>query len=105
TLSRARDARVRVLLREGLGSFTVLSSSPFRIVDGGGGALRLPAGRYGLGSDLELALGGKRYRLRAPVRFEPVGAPLQLDGAGYRGSLVVRSEEHTSELQSPDHLV
>ena len=89
TLSRARDARVRVLLRDGLGSFAIASSAPIRVVDGGGGALRLPAGRYAFGSDLELALGGKRYRLRAPVRFEPVGAPLELDGDAYRGSLLV----------------
>src|SRR5947208_10232084 len=30
---------------------------------------------------------------------------IQIDQAGWHGSKDLRSEEHTSELQSPDHLV
>ena len=89
TLARAGEARVRVLVRDEAASLLITSHSPIRLTDAGGGRLLLPAGGHELRPELVLALGGVRYRLRAPVRLDPVAAPLSVDGSPYRGSLVV----------------
>src|SRR5258708_16789392 len=54
------------------------------------------------------AAGTGRVRPLVQVRGIPVGAGgrnVDRDGAWRVGAIAVRSEEHTSELQSPDHLV
>ncbi|HEX6700015.1 MAG TPA: SpoIID/LytB domain-containing protein, partial [Gaiellaceae bacterium] len=88
-LARARDAHVRVLIQDGQASVALSARSPIRLVDAGKGTLLLPAGRYELRPDLVFGLGGTRYRLRSPVRFEATGATIELDGNPYRGTLVV----------------
>src|SRR5258708_25020442 len=50
---------------------------------------------------------GARWRVFS-VRWNAADANLAIQGAmrsAWRGALDLRSEEHTSELQSPDHLV
>jgi stage II sporulation protein D len=89
SLTRVPNAHVRVLVRDERASLVVGASSPLRLTDAGGGTLSLRPGRYELGPELILAVDGTRYRLRPPVRFDAFGAPLSLDGEGYRGSLVV----------------
>src|SRR5438067_1311082 len=89
TLARAGEARVRVLVRDEAASLLVTSHSTIRLTDAGGGRLLLPAGGHELRPDLVLGLGGVRYRLRSPVRLDPVAGPLSVDGSAYRGSIVV----------------
>jgi stage II sporulation protein D len=88
-LTRVPNAHVRVLVRDEQASLVVGGRSPLRLTDAGGGTLSLRAGRYELRPELILEVDGTRYRLRPPVRLEAFGAPLYLDGEGYRGTLVV----------------
>src|SRR5258708_18590009 len=53
---------------------------------------------------LALAVAGPVV-LAAARGLGPYGRPRFVDGRRVRRGAAVRSEEHTSELQSPDHLV
>jgi stage II sporulation protein D len=82
---------VRVLLRDGESGVVISSSSSFRLTDGSGGTLLLPAGRYVFGGQGVVTVASARYRLRLPLRFDPIASPLAVDGLRYRGSLTVGS--------------
>jgi len=82
----AQPRQVRVLLVRGQPTVRVGSAAPFLVVDARGRKLHLPA---------RVVVVDRRFLLRhkrlvAPIRFEPGVKTLQLDGAGYRGALVVR---------------
>ena len=73
---------VRVLLAEGKAAVVVSSSKPFKVVDARGKVKKLKPGRQRVAA-------AKLAPLRSPLRFVPGAAPLELDGAAYRGSLLV----------------
>src|SRR5207244_9718498 len=53
-----------------------------------------------------MPLGGPFRRARLiDLASEAIGETLDLDMAADKARAIARSEEHTSELQSPDHLV
>ena len=60
----------------------ISSSKPFRVVDARGKSRRLKPGTQNV-------VAARPSRLRPPLRFEPGGAPLLLDGSAYRGALIV----------------
>src|SRR5438552_9808762 len=68
--------------------------------------LRLPRNRQlSYGDGIGVCRNRWRARCREP-EFKSQGGSVKLGGASVRFvSLLFRSEEHTSELQSPDHLV
>ena len=85
TTLRVLPARpVRVLLGEGLGVVRISSTKPHRVIDATGKIRKLKPGTRTLAASRQLLKG-----LKSPLRFDPGVAPLQLDGAGYRGSLVI----------------
>ena len=73
---------VRVLLAEGKAAVVVSSAKPFKVVDARGKVRKLKAGRQRVAAQ-------KLAPLRSPLRFVPGAAPLRLDGAAYRGALLV----------------
>ncbi len=78
--------QVRVLLAQQQVKVRVGSSAPFIVVDARGRKLHLAA--HAVVVDRRFAL--RHKHLAAPVRFEPGAQPLQVDGAGYRGDLIVQ---------------
>ncbi len=78
--------QVRVLLVENQAKVRVGSPSPFLVVDARGRKLHLPARDVVVDHRFLL----RHKHLAAPVRFEPGVQPLELDGTGYRGDLVVK---------------
>ncbi len=73
---------VRVLLTQDRPAVKIRSTKPFRVVDARGKTRTLKAGGQNLvPSKLD------RLKLKLPLRYEPGVAPLQLDGAAYRGAL------------------
>ena len=76
---------VRVLLAAALPAARIGSSKPFRVVDARGKVRKLKPGAQKL-------MAGKIAKLRFPLRYEPGAAPLTVDGAAYRGALVVHRE-------------
>jgi stage II sporulation protein D len=74
-LLREPPRTVRVLLAEGRRTLVVSSKAAFRERDARGHVRVLRAGRH---------------RLRGNVTVEPGAQPLSFDGAGYRGTLVLR---------------
>ena len=79
---------VRVLLAAGRPAVRIGSSKPYRSVDARGKVRKLKPGAQRL-------VAGKLAKLRFPLRYEPGAAPLTLDGAAYRGALVVHREART----------
>ena len=77
---------VRVLLAEGLPAVKISSSKPFRVVDARGKSRRLRPGAQNV-------VAARLSRLRSPLRFQPGGAPLLLDGNAYRGALILHRRE------------
>lgn len=75
---------VRVLLAEGRASVAISSAKPYRVFDAAGKARKLKSGARTIAASRTLFKG-----LKAPLRFEPGALPLELDGKGYRGALVV----------------
>jgi stage II sporulation protein D len=82
SLQHVKPSNVRVLLVERRAHITVSSKRPFRVVDARGRSRAVKA--------RGLVFGPKLLGLRPPLRFIPGTAPLALNGAGYRGALVVR---------------
>jgi stage II sporulation protein D len=81
-VDRVQHVRVRVLVAERRSRIAISSRSPFRIVDARGHS-RLQRRR--------IVFRGRRWHgLRPPLRIVPGVQPLALNGAGYRGELVVR---------------
>jgi stage II sporulation protein D len=76
---------VRVLLLEGKAAVRIGSAKPFRVVDARGKGRRLQPGAQSV-------VARKLAALRLPLRYEPGAAPLTLDGAAYRGRLIVHRE-------------
>jgi stage II sporulation protein D len=91
TLAPARVQQVRVLLADGRREVRIGSRRPFRVVDGRGRRLVLRGRTLRLGPRLRVRDGKRWVKLSGRVRFEPGAAPLVLDGAAYRGSLLVRA--------------
>jgi stage II sporulation protein D len=92
TLGSTGAQRVRVLVAEGRRRLAVSSPAPFR-VRAGKVTYRLPARRVAVGPrPLRVQAGGKRRILRGELLFLPGAAPLELDGAGYRGALRISRE-------------
>jgi stage II sporulation protein D len=99
-LRRHPPRRVRVLIAEDRPTVVVSSKRPFRVSDARGRSWTIPAGGYRVGPKLLVRVpvgrtkaGAPRMQrtaLTAPVTFSPGAQPLSLDGAGYRGALVVR---------------
>ena len=81
-LQPVRPRPVRVLLAQGKAAVVVSSSRPFKVVDARGKVKKLKPGRQRVAA-------AKLAPLRSPLRFLPGAAPLELDGAAYRGSLLV----------------
>ena len=81
-LDRVERVRVRVLVAERRRRIAISSRSPFRILDARGRS-RLQRRR--------IVFGGRHWHgLQPPLQVVPGVQPLALDGAGYRGELVVR---------------
>ena len=83
-IAQPRD--VRVLLAEAQDKVRVGSSAPFLVVDAIGRKLHLAARDVVV--DRRFVL--RHKELAAPLRFEPGAQPLRVDGAGYRGDVVVK---------------
>jgi stage II sporulation protein D len=81
-LARADHLRIRVLVAGRRNRIAISSRSPFRILDGRGRS-RLQRRRIVFRSR-------HWHGLRPPLRIVPGVEPLVLDGAGFRGELVVR---------------
>lgn len=90
-LGKASIARIRVLLAQGRGTVEVGSAAPFRVVDGTGSVLELPAGTATVRGDLTVVADGTERKLQGPLRFKPGAKPLSF-GTLYRGHLIVRAE-------------
>lgn len=88
TLTVAQPKQVRVLLAQGQATVRVGSAAPFVVVDAVGRTLHLPARSVVLDRRFML----RHLKLHAPLRFEPGAQPLQVDLAGYRGDIVVKSK-------------
>ena len=85
------DAHVRVLLRSAA-SVVIASVDELRILDGAGRAITLAPGRYVFDGTMVVHAGGRTLAPRAPVRIEPTISPITLDGAAYRGAIVLRPD-------------
>lgn len=85
-IAGARD--VRVLLVQGRKAFRVGSSAPFVVVDATGRRVHLPPGAVVVNRKFVLL----HEQLRQPLRFEPGAQPLEVAGAAYRGSVVVKAK-------------
>ena len=85
TIGSAPERPVRVLLAQGETEVTVGSAQPFLLVDSRGRTIHVRARSLRLTP--RLRLGG--HALVPPVAVEPGAQPLTLDGAGYRGSLLL----------------
>lgn len=79
---------VRVLLVQGQDAVRVGSPAPFLVVDARGLKLHLPARSVIVNRKFVL----RHKQLRQPLRFEPGAQPLQVGGAAYRGSVVVKAK-------------
>jgi stage II sporulation protein D len=82
TLRRVQPSNVRVLIAEDRARVSISSRQPFRVVDARGKSRVLAPRRH--------VFGRKLLGLKPPLRFIPGASPLALNGAGYRGELVVR---------------
>ena len=98
-IGRAPTAKVRVLVATGRPSIRVGSTAPFRVRAAAGAAFELPAGEIVVGPDLSVAIDGVPVQLSGPLTFRPgKGAPLLLDGKGYRGDLRVSVVDGTLQV-------
>jgi stage II sporulation protein D len=77
--------QVRILLLQRQAKVRVTSAAPFLLVDAHGSKFHLPARAIVIDGRFLL----HHKQLASPIRFEPGAQPLQIDGAGYRGDLVV----------------
>jgi stage II sporulation protein D len=89
-LGRAGKKAVRVLLAEGTRAVTVVSPAPYRVVDGRGAVVKLPAGALVLTPELRLP--GSLTAAKGPLVLRPGKAPLSLDGRAYRGSFEIAAQ-------------
>jgi stage II sporulation protein D len=88
TLSSFASQDVRVLLAEAQDELAVGSGAPFALVDARGRRVHVRARTLHFSAQLKL---GKR-KLVPPITVEPGAQPLQLNGAAYRGSLVLAAD-------------
>ena len=94
SLGRDTSPLVRVLLADAVPSVVLGSAAPWRVVDGAGTRLALPAGPLTVPASLRLE--GKR--LVSPLTFEPGRAPVEAAGLPYRGELVLTSDGKAVQL-------
>jgi stage II sporulation protein D len=88
TLAVVHPRPARVLLEQARDSVRVGSAAPFVVVDARGRTLHLPARSVVVNRKFVL----RHLPLRQPVRFEPGAEPLQVEGNGYRGNVVVKAK-------------
>jgi stage II sporulation protein D len=89
-LGPAPLARVRVLLADGRAGVRIGSGAPLTVRGAGGAVCVVPAGTHALDASLRVPTDSGAIALRAPLVFSAgAGAPLQLDGRRYRGTLEV----------------
>ena len=81
-LARETHVKVRVLLRQGRAAVALSARTPFRIVDARG-ISRVQRRRIVFRTHAW-------HRLHPPLRVTAGAEPVALDGAGYRGSFVIR---------------
>ncbi len=86
TLVDAPEQSVRVLLAQARESVAVGSAQPFLLVDARGVTVHVTGRSLRLTSRLRV----NGQALAPPIAVEPGAQPVTFDGAGYRGSLVVR---------------
>ena len=86
TLAVAAPTRVRVLLEQAALRVRVGSAAPFLVVDARGRTLHMAPRDVVVDRRFEL----HHLRLTPPLKVEPGAQPLTLDGAGYRGELIVQ---------------
>ncbi|MCW2964230.1 MAG: SpoIID/LytB protein [Actinomycetia bacterium] len=85
-IAGARD--VRVLLVRARKAIRVGSAAPFVVVDATGRRLHVPAGSVVVNRKFVL----RHKHVRQPLRFEPGAQPLEVAGAAYRGSVLVKAK-------------
>ncbi|MFL5955639.1 MAG: SpoIID/LytB domain-containing protein [Gaiellaceae bacterium] len=83
----AGGRQVRVLLLEKQDRVRVGSTAPFVVLDARGRKLHFPARSVVV--DRRFVLRHKHWQ--PPLRFQPGAQPLQVEGAGYRGDVVVKA--------------
>jgi stage II sporulation protein D len=93
-LGKDGGPRVRVLLADAVPSLTVGSAAPWRLVDGAGTSLALPAGPLEVSARLKVA----GHRLVSPLTFRPGRSPVEVSGVPYRGRLVLSSDGKAVQL-------
>jgi stage II sporulation protein D len=81
----ATDQPIRVLLADRENAITVGSAKPFLLIDSSGQTIHIDAGALRLTGTLDV----DGHALIPPLTVEPGAQPVSLNGAGYRGSLVV----------------
>lgn len=84
----ANGREVRVLLVQQQDSVRVGSAAPFVVLDARGHKLHFSARSVVVNRRFVL----RHKRWQPPLRFQPGAQPLQLDGAGYRGDIVVKAK-------------
>jgi stage II sporulation protein D len=87
-LTKVKSGRIRVLLLEGAGPYSLSSDVPLRVEDGGGATYDVDPGTYRIGKGLSLPIDGTRTRLEGPLTFRPGSEPLAVGGRSYRGAVV-----------------
>jgi stage II sporulation protein D len=85
---------VRVLLIDAVPKVTLGSAAPWRVVDGAGTRLALPAGSLDVPASLEL----DGQKLVSPLTFKRGESPVEAAGLPYRGKLVLTSDGKSIQL-------
>ncbi len=94
TIGRDATKVVRVLLADAEPRAALGSAAPWKLVDGAGTRVRLPAGPLVVRASLQL--GGRK--LVSPLTLRPGAAPVELGGQAYHGSLSVVSNGTTLQV-------
>lgn len=88
TIGQDATKVVRVLLADDEAAVTVGSPAPWKLVDGAGARMKLPAGTLTVPPSLEL----HGRKLVPPLTLKAGTDPLELGGVAYHGSFVVGSD-------------
>ncbi len=94
TIGRDSTKSVRVLLADAAPSAALGSAAPWKLVDGAGTRVKLPAGALLVPASLEL----EGRKLVSPLTLRPGAAPVEVGGQAYHGSLSVVSNGTTLQV-------
>ncbi|HLK43089.1 MAG TPA: SpoIID/LytB domain-containing protein [Thermoleophilia bacterium] len=94
TIGNDPPQAVRVLLDQSAQEVTLGSAAPWRVIDGAGKRLQLPAGPLVVPASLEV--GG--HKLVSPLTFEPGKAPVEVGKVAYDGTLTVSADGSDIDL-------